>query len=51
MKNAFLRNEVVDGEKFRQLVEELSKKGVEVAGVIRREIRDLERRTGKIFEL
>lgn len=47
IKNKLLRNEEIDHKDFRRIVHSLAKKGVEIEGVMRREIHDLERRTGK----
>ncbi|HAO21354.1 MAG TPA: hypothetical protein DCQ37_13325, partial [Desulfobacteraceae bacterium] len=51
MRDKILKQEKVDEKKFKRLAEELVQKGVEIEGVMRREIRDLERRTGKTFDL
>jgi len=51
MRDKILKQEKVDEKKFKRLVEELVQKGVEIDGVMRRELRDLERRTGKTFDL
>jgi len=51
MRDKILKQEKVDEKKFKRLAEELVQKCVEIEGVMRREIRDLERRTGKTFDL
>jgi hypothetical protein len=51
IKTALLKKEPVDEAQFKDLIEELVSKGVEVEGVLRREIRDLERHLGREFGL
>jgi predicted ATP-binding protein involved in virulence len=51
MRDAILRNEEIDEEKFKKTVLELAGKGLEIESVMRREIRQLERHTGKIFDI
>ncbi|MCP4109648.1 MAG: AAA family ATPase [Desulfobacteraceae bacterium] len=51
MRDAVLRNEEIDENKFKKTVLKIAGKGLETEGVIRREIRQLERQTGKKFDL
>jgi len=51
IKNAILKKEEVNKEYFKDLVLELADQGVEISGVIRREIKNLERLTGESFDL
>ena len=51
MKSAIRRNQEIDLDKFVELVLDIASGGVELEGVMRREIQDLERRTGKNFGL
>ncbi len=51
MRDAVLRNEEIDENRFRKTVLKIAGKGLETEGVIRREIRQLERQTGKNFDL
>lgn len=51
MQKKIRRNETINEEEFFNLVIEIANKGVELEGVMRREIQSLERRTGKTFDL
>ncbi|MCP4348822.1 MAG: AAA family ATPase [Desulfobacterales bacterium] len=51
MRDAVLRNEAIDENRFKKTVLKIAGKGLETEGVIRREIRQLERQTGKSFDL
>ncbi|RKZ56507.1 MAG: hypothetical protein DRR08_21565 [Candidatus Parabeggiatoa sp. nov. 2] len=51
MQRQIRRNETVNEAEFVNLVIEIANKGVELEGVMRREIQSLERRTGKTFDL
>jgi hypothetical protein len=51
MQRQIRRNETVNEAEFVNLVIEIANKGVELEGVMRREIQSLERRIGKTFEL
>ncbi len=51
MRDKILKQEKVDEKKFKRLIMKLAEKGIETEGVMRREIRDLERKTGKTFDL
>jgi predicted ATP-binding protein involved in virulence len=51
MQRRIRRNETVNEAEFVNLVIEIANKGVELEGVMRREIQSLERRIGKTFEL
>jgi predicted ATP-binding protein involved in virulence len=51
MQKKMRRNETVNEEEFVNLVIDIANKGVELEGVMRREIQSLERRTGKTFNL
>ncbi len=47
IKNKILRNDDINEKDFKRIVSRLAERGIEIEGVIRREIHDLERRTGK----
>ncbi|HLP46963.1 MAG TPA: AAA family ATPase, partial [Candidatus Kapabacteria bacterium] len=51
MQEAIRDNQNVDLEKFAELVMSIAGKGVELEGIMRREIMSLEQRTGKSFDL
>lgn len=51
MANAIRDNKKIDEDKFKQLVMEIAGKGVELEGIMRRELMNLQRRTGKTFDL
>jgi predicted ATP-binding protein involved in virulence len=51
MQKKIRRNETIHEEEFINLVIDIATKGVELEGVMRREIQSLERRTGKTFDL
>jgi hypothetical protein len=51
MANALRDNKPIDEKKFKKLVLEIASKGVELEGIMRRELRSLEQRTGKTFDL
>ena len=51
IQKAIRLNQDFKEEEFKDLVIEIAEKGVELEGVMRREIRSLELRTGKDFEL
>lgn len=51
MAEAIRKEQTFDAEAFNHLVAEIAGKGPELEGVMRREIRSLERRTGKEFDL
>ena len=51
MANALRDNKPIDEKKFEKLVYEIAGKGVELEGIMRRELRSLEQRTGKTFDL
>jgi predicted ATP-binding protein involved in virulence len=48
---AIMKGEVVDEDGFKDLVTEIAKRGVELEGVMRREIYTLEQETGRDFSL
>ncbi|RLC01348.1 MAG: hypothetical protein DRI57_31210 [Deltaproteobacteria bacterium] len=51
MRDAVMKEEMVDEEQFRKLVLKLAEKGTEIEGVMRREVMQLERHTGRAFDL
>jgi hypothetical protein len=51
LRNKIIRGESVDLQVFKDLILELSSKGVEVEGVVRRELRQLEKITNQEFVL
>jgi hypothetical protein len=51
MANALRDNKPIDEKKFEKLVYEIAGKGVELEGIMRRELRSLEQRTGKTFDI
>lgn len=51
MANALRDNKSIDEKKFKKLVLEIACKGVELEGIMRRELMTLKRRTGKTFDL
>ncbi|MDM8557403.1 AAA family ATPase [Candidatus Parabeggiatoa sp. HSG14] len=51
MQKKIRRNETVNEEEFVNLVIDIARKGIELEGVMRREIQSLERRIGKTFSL
>jgi predicted ATP-binding protein involved in virulence len=51
MQKQIRHNESIDEEQFINLVIDIANQGVELEGVMRREIQSLERRTGKTFNL
>jgi predicted ATP-binding protein involved in virulence len=51
LRNKIIRGESVDLQVFKDLILELSSKGVEVEGVVRRELRQLEKITNQEFAL
>ncbi len=51
MVNAIRDNKPIDEKKFEDLAYEIAGKGVELEGIIRRELMTLQRRTGKTFDL
>ncbi|MCU0444483.1 MAG: AAA family ATPase [Microscillaceae bacterium] len=51
LRNKIIRGESVDLQVFKDLILELSAKGVEVEGVVRRELRQLEKITNQEFVL
>jgi predicted ATP-binding protein involved in virulence len=51
MANALRDNKPIDEKKFKKLVLEIASKGVELEGIMRRELMTLKRRTGKTFDL
>ncbi len=51
MRDAVMKEENVDEEQFRTLILKLAEKGTEIEGVMRREVMQLERHTGRAFDL
>ncbi|RKZ77722.1 MAG: hypothetical protein DRR16_29115, partial [Candidatus Parabeggiatoa sp. nov. 3] len=51
MQKKIRHHETINEEAFVNLVIEIANKGLELEGVMRREIQSLERRTGKTFNL
>lgn len=51
MQKQIRRHETINEDEFVNLVIEIANQGVELEGVMRREIQSLERRTGKTFSL
>lgn len=51
MQNAIRDNQEVDMKKFEELVMDIAERGVELDGIMRREIMSLENRVGKTFNL
>jgi predicted ATP-binding protein involved in virulence len=51
MEYAIRDNKDVDMKKFKELVMDIADRGVELEGIMRRELKSLERRTGKHFDL
>jgi len=51
MANDLRDNKPIDEKKFEKLVYEIASKGVELEGIMRGELRNLEQRTGKSFDL
>jgi len=51
MANDLRDNKPIDEKKFKKLVLEIASKGVELEGIMRRELMTLKRRTGKTFNL
>jgi predicted ATP-binding protein involved in virulence len=51
MANAVRDNKKINEKKFKRLVMEIAGKGVELEGIMRRELMNLQRRTGKTFDL
>ncbi|MCU0286540.1 MAG: AAA family ATPase [Acidobacteria bacterium] len=51
MQDAIRDNQSVDMEKFHELISTIASKGVELEGIMRREIMNLEQRIGKSFNL
>ncbi|MDM8542045.1 AAA family ATPase [Desulfococcaceae bacterium HSG9] len=51
MRDALLKNEDIDEAEFKNLINKIAHKGVETEGVMRREVAQLERQTGREFNL
>ena len=51
MRDSILRDEEINEIEFKNLVNKIALKGVETEGVMRREISQLERQTGREFNL
>ncbi len=51
MRDALLREEEIDEAEFKNLINKIAHKGVETEGVMRREVAQLERQTGREFNL
>jgi hypothetical protein len=51
MANALRDKKKIDEDKFKQAVMDIASRGVELEGIMRRELMSLQRRTGKTFGL